>query len=130
MLNVVFARAIPFDLICFALLCPCPGTQIVLTFFEMIAILHETFDVKWPAAFGLIISHCRAAFANLAEFSALACATHMDQYVHLLLWTFGTIFVILAMGLRYRVRAAQLHVDGSECNVQATRNLWRKFLKV
>ena len=105
-----------------------PDTQIVLTFFEMIAILQETFNITWPATWRRIISQFRAAFANLTELSALACAPHINQYAHLLFWTFGVIFVLLATYLRYHFKRRR-HGE-SDRNSKARHELRKKFLKV
>eukprot|EP00937_MAST-01D_sp_MAST-1D-sp2_P007431 g7431.t1 len=86
--------------------------KITLTFFEMIAILEETFDVKWPTTYSAITAQIRAALASVVELSALACATHINRFAHLAIWTLGMLFVLAvfyALFRRHAKRAA--HVE-------------------
>ena len=61
--------------------------KILLTFFEMISVLNETFMIRWPYSYRVVVSHVRAALAGIAELSALACGRAVNQLVHLLVWT-------------------------------------------
>eukprot|EP00937_MAST-01D_sp_MAST-1D-sp2_P005419 g5419.t1 len=79
--------------------------SITLTFFEMISILDETFNVKWPAGYSSLTSHIRAAFASFVELSALSCAAHIDRFAHLAIWTLGMLAVLALVYAHYRYAA-------------------------
>eukprot|EP00937_MAST-01D_sp_MAST-1D-sp2_P005909 g5909.t1 len=75
--------------------------KIGVTFFELIAILQENFDVPWPATFGALSTHLRAALASVAELSALACAVHVNRFWQLAIWTLGILLLAALMLARY-----------------------------
>eukprot|EP00937_MAST-01D_sp_MAST-1D-sp2_P003845 g3845.t1 len=76
--------------------------KIVLTFFEMIANLEETFDIQWPVSYRLVTARIRAAFASFVELSALSCATHINRFWHLTIWTCGMLLILAVLRARYR----------------------------
>ena len=81
--------------------------KITITFFEIISVMNETFgDVGWPAAYRNVTSFIRAAFANVAELTALACAVHVNRFVHLAIWTLGVLLALVVVYALFR-RAAR-----------------------
>ena len=73
-----------------------------LGFLEMITLLEETFHFQHLTYFSDLTGALRAAFANVAELSALACTLHANRYTQLLIWTLGMLAVGGAIVGRFR----------------------------
>ena len=63
--------------------------KIVLGFYSLLAVLGDTFGIRWPSVFTNVLAHIKAAFASLSQLSALACSLHVHHYDELCFWTFG-----------------------------------------
>jgi len=71
--------------------------KIVLGFYSLLAVLGDTFGIRWPSVFTNVLAHIKAAFASLSQLSALACSLHIHHYDELCFWTFGLLGLLAAV---------------------------------
>jgi hypothetical protein len=94
-----------------------PSVKIVVGFYSLLALAGQTFAIAWPAGFQSVQEVLQAAFASIADTSALTCAVPIDWFGKVYIWCSVLAVVTGAIWLHYRHNRCDLEpgteVDGN-----------------
>jgi hypothetical protein len=71
--------------------------KIIVGFYSLLAVLGDTFGIRWPSVFVNVLAFIKAAFASFSQLSALACSLHIHHYAELYFWTIGLLGLLAAV---------------------------------
>jgi hypothetical protein len=76
--------------------------KIIIGFYSLLAVVGDTFGIRWPDEFEEIVSALRSVFAGVFQVGAFSCEFQFTQIDEMWFWTLGTLSVLGLIYLHYR----------------------------
>jgi hypothetical protein len=99
-----------------------PSVKIVVGFYSLLALAGQTFAIAWPAGFQSVQEVLQAAFASIADTSALTCAVPIDWFDKVYNWCGVLAAVTGAIWLHYRHTRCDLDPDTTAADGNAAES--------